>query len=64
MTAVIDAGLVLEFLHEHPMTVYQQLPFMTRGADRWWRLPDSMPALPLLFSLRASRPGRRPRPGS
>lgn len=56
VSGLIDAGLVLEFLHEHDRTVYQQLPFMRRGADGWWRLPTHMPALPLLFSLRASRP--------
>ncbi|MBW3615126.1 MAG: methyltransferase domain-containing protein [Actinobacteria bacterium] len=57
VTALIDAGLVLEFLHEHDRTIYQQLPFMTRGPDGWWRLPPTMPALPLLFSLRARRGG-------
>ncbi|MBW3555545.1 MAG: class I SAM-dependent methyltransferase [Actinobacteria bacterium] len=57
VTALIDAGLVLEFLHEHDCTIYQQLPFMKRGPDGWWRLPSTMPALPLLFSLRARRVG-------
>ena len=56
VSGLIDAGLVLEFLHEHDRTVYQQLPFLQQGADGWWRLPDTMPVLPLLFSLRASRP--------
>lgn len=56
VSGLIDNGLVLEFLHEHDRTVYQQLPFMTKGADGWWRLPPTMPALPLVFSLRASRP--------
>jgi SAM-dependent methyltransferase len=56
VTGLIDAGLTLEFLHEHDRTVYQQLPFMEKGSDGWWRLPTSMPALPLLFSLRATRP--------
>ncbi len=57
VTALIEAGLVLEFLHEHDCTIYQQLPFMKRGPDGWWRLPPTMPALPLLFSLRARRVG-------
>ena len=56
VTAVIDAGLVLEFLHEHDRTVYQQLPFLELGDDGWWRLPDGMPPQPFLFSLRARRP--------
>jgi SAM-dependent methyltransferase len=56
VTALVNAGLVLEFLHEHDGTVYQQLPFMHRGTDGWWRLPNDMPDVPLLFSLRAHRP--------
>jgi SAM-dependent methyltransferase len=56
VTALLDAGLVLEFLHEHDVTVYPQLPFLEQGDDGWWRLPPSMPALPFLFSLRARRP--------
>lgn len=55
VTAVIDAGLTLEFLHEHDRTVYPQLPFLVEDGDGWWRLPDGMPAQPFLFSLRASR---------
>ena len=65
VTALIDAGLVLEFLHEHEPTVFQQLPFLEQGPDGWWRLPPTFPALPLLFSLRASRPGQGwPPPGT
>ena len=56
VTALIDAGLVLDFLHEHDRTVFQQLPFLEHHDDGWWRLPPSMPAFPLLFSLRASKP--------
>ena len=54
--ALVGAGLVLEFLHEHPFTMYPQLPFLERGADGWWRLPEGMPAFPLLFSLVARKP--------
>jgi SAM-dependent methyltransferase len=56
ITGLIDTGLRLEFLHEHDRTIYQQLPFMEKGNDGWWRLPSDRPSLPLLFSLRASRP--------
>lgn len=56
VTAVIEAGLVLEYLHEHVRTVYQQLPFLEPDDDGWWRLPDGMPSQPFLFSLRARRP--------
>lgn len=56
VTALIEAGLVLDFLHEHPHTVFQQLPFLEQGDDGWWRMPEDVPTLPLLFSLRASKP--------
>jgi SAM-dependent methyltransferase len=63
VTALIDAGLVVEFLHEHEQTVFQQLPFLEQDDEGWWRLPADQPSLPLLFSLRATGSGRRtPRP--
>ena len=71
VTALIDAGLVLEFLHEHDVTVFQQFPFLERHDDGWWRLPADQPSVPLLFSLLATRPRRtsppsrgRPRRGT
>jgi SAM-dependent methyltransferase len=56
VTALVDAGLVLDFLHEHDRTVYQQLPFLEQDDDGWWRLPADQPSFPLLFSLRARKP--------
>lgn len=50
---LLEAGLTLEFLHEFPQCNYRRYPFMTQDPDGWWRLPVYMPALPLLFSLRA-----------
>jgi SAM-dependent methyltransferase len=55
LTVLADAGLVIEFVHEHAFHVYPQLPGMVQGADGWWRLPEGVPALPLLFSLKARR---------
>ena len=55
VTVLLDAGLTLEFLREFPQCNYQRFPFMTQDADGWWRLPQIMPALPLLFSLKAHR---------
>ena len=54
ITALASAGLQIEFLHEFPMTVFQQLPFMEER-DGWWQLPADMPALPFLFSLKATK---------
>jgi SAM-dependent methyltransferase len=57
--AVLEAGLRLEFLHEFPVCYYPKLPGMTRGEDGWWRLRGAGAGLPLLFSLRATRPLRQ-----
>jgi SAM-dependent methyltransferase len=54
--AVLGAGLRLEFLHEFPVCFYAKLPGMTRGEDGWQRLPGVGSRLPLLFSLKATKP--------
>ena len=60
-TAVIDAGLQLEFLHEQDWTVYKALPWLVAAERGIWRLPDrdgdADRRLPLMFSLRARKPG-------
>lgn len=58
LTALADAGLRIEFVHEFPYCAWRMFPFMKRGKDGWWRLPKRMPAMPLMFSVRASAPGR------
>jgi SAM-dependent methyltransferase len=55
--ALLDAGLTLDFLHEHPVLPWRYFPMCVRGGDGLWRLPDSVPAFPLSLSLRARRPG-------
>jgi SAM-dependent methyltransferase len=55
VTALADAGLVVDFLHEWPFSVYQRWPAMVRDDDGWWYLPDRRD-LPLSFSLGASKP--------
>lgn len=70
ITALHDAGLRLQFLHEHREVPWQALPGMeacgegTTGADgryqsnRMWRLPAAQRALvPLMYSLLATKPG-------
>ncbi len=54
VTAIIDAGLTLRFLHEHdslPWAMYDSLRADENGMYRW---PDK-PWLPLAFSLLAER---------
>jgi hypothetical protein len=67
VTALIDAGLRLDFLHEHRDVVYQALPWLV-GSDgvlagsRYtartsWRLPEEQAAnCPLMYSLKATKP--------
>lgn len=56
VSALIDAGLRIEFLHEFDFVEWP-LPFLVEGADGRFRLPpDAGGELPLFFSLRASKP--------
>jgi len=56
VTAVAEAGLHIEFLHEFPFVVWP-VPFLEAQSDRTWRLPGELAdRLPLFFSLRARRP--------
>lgn len=56
--ALTDAGLRLEFLHEHDSIPWKALPCMVPDARRrgWFRLPDGKDLLPLSFSVRAEKP--------
>ncbi|MCH8206173.1 MAG: class I SAM-dependent methyltransferase [Chloroflexi bacterium] len=56
LNSLISAGLRIEFLHEFPFTPWQAYPMMERGEDGWWRLPDHQESVPLLFSLKATKP--------
>lgn len=49
-TALLEAGLSIEFFHEFPFTVYPQFPLMKRGKDEYWRVKED---IPLLFSIKA-----------
>jgi SAM-dependent methyltransferase len=70
VTALVEAGLRIEFVHEHREVPWQALPWMepvgpgTTGADgryqsnRMWRLPEAQRDLvPLMYSLLATKPG-------
>jgi len=56
LNALIHAGLVLEWLHEHERLAWRLFKNMEEGPDRMFRLPAGQPSLPLAFSLRARRP--------
>ncbi|MGH3675739.1 MAG: class I SAM-dependent methyltransferase [Mycobacterium sp.] len=53
VTSLADAGLRIDFLHEHPFLVWQDRDEMVQGDDGMWRLPGD--PHPQSFSLRATR---------
>ena len=56
VTALIDAGLRIDFLHEFDYCGWA-LDFLVEGDDGRWRLPaDAKGQLPLFFSIRATKP--------
>ena len=60
--ALLAAGLRIERLDEHPVTVYPQFSYLERRADGYWHQPDEGnphgPVLPLLMLLTVAEPSR------
>ena len=54
VSAVIDAGLRLEFLHEHDYSSFERWPFLESEDGHRFRWPAGKPRLPLMYSLRAA----------
>ncbi|MEZ4521816.1 MAG: class I SAM-dependent methyltransferase [Thermomicrobiales bacterium] len=57
VNALIASGLRIDRIGEYPMLAWQMLPFMVKGDDGWWRIPDGFLQLPLMLSIEASKPG-------
>lgn len=55
VTSLIENGLRLEFLHEFPYSVFQQLPILQNDGKGLWRFPDGAQPIPLMFSLKATK---------
>jgi SAM-dependent methyltransferase len=56
VTALMQAGLSLDWLHEHELLTYRLFPMMEPAESRGlFRLPDTQPRLALSFSLRATK---------
>ena len=55
VSALIAAGLRIEFLHEFPFSPYRFWPFTTARGDGTFGLAGHS-SLPLLFSIRATKP--------
>ncbi|SNQ48730.1 Methyltransferase family protein [Frankia canadensis] len=56
VSAVAGAGLRVEFLHEHPVTLFARTAALRRGPDRLFRPPAGAPRVPLTYTLRAAKP--------
>lgn len=56
VTALIDAGLRIEFLHEFPVNVERWFPFMEEYEPGMWRLKEHHGSVPMLFSIKATKP--------
>ena len=56
VNCIIEAGLRIEFLHEHDFCCYPMFTGMTQREDGMWVLPNGVNKLPLMFSIRAEKP--------
>ncbi|KAA3646208.1 MAG: class I SAM-dependent methyltransferase [Chloroflexi bacterium] len=54
MNALIDQGLHIEFLHEYAYCDWQMFPFLEKRGD-YYHLPEGLPKVPLMFSLKATK---------
>ena len=59
VTALASKGLVIEYLREYRHCAYRSLAWMEQGDDGMWRLPDNADSVPLMFSIKASKPPSR-----
>jgi hypothetical protein len=54
LTALIKAGIELEFVHEHPFSVIQRSPEMVQDGDGAWRFESDID-LSLLVTVKGRR---------
>ncbi len=57
ITALINAGLVIDFVHEHKVVHWKAFPMLVPAADGLWKMPAGRENdLPLLQSIKAHKP--------
>lgn len=56
VSALAGAGLAIELLHEQDHTSSPRWPFLRRDGHGVYRMPDDLPAVPLMYSVLAKRP--------
>lgn len=54
--ALVDAGLRISWIHEFNFIHWKALESMEPCEDGFWRLPEPLDRIPLLFSLMAEKP--------
>jgi SAM-dependent methyltransferase len=55
VSAIAAAGFRVEFLREHDHTLFPAFGFLERRDDGTYRLPQGLPSLPMMYSVRAVR---------
>lgn len=53
VTALAQAGLRIDFLHEHPTTLFRRYEVLEHAGDGGYRFPAGHPRIPLMYSIRA-----------
>jgi SAM-dependent methyltransferase len=56
LNALRSAGLSIEFIHEFPFMPWRRYPPLRERQDGYFELPRQFPPIPLMFSVKASRP--------
>jgi SAM-dependent methyltransferase len=54
VTSLAEAGLRIDFVHEHDFEAFARFDSLQRQEDGTYRLPPGQPRVPMMFSLRAS----------
>ncbi|MFT4889299.1 MAG: 2-polyprenyl-3-methyl-5-hydroxy-6-metoxy-1,4-benzoquinol methylase [Halobacteriales archaeon] len=54
LTALLDAGIDLSFVHEHPFAALEQFPGMVEDENGYWRFEDDVD-LPLTVTVKGTR---------
>ena len=57
VTSLVEAGLRIEFLHEHDFEAFGRFGSLQPQEDGTYRFPPGQPRVPMMFSLRASLAG-------
>ena len=55
VNSLIAAGLRIQELSEYPFIAWQMFPFMEQDAEGWWRLPERLVQIPLMFTVKARK---------